>query len=306
MIGFFTWKKRKLNKLNHASNIINTKVGPIEYCLVGAKKDPVVAVMHGAMGGYDQALLEKEELLSHGFRILAWSRPGYLRTPLSVGITFQEQANALNELLKTLNIQKVSLIAISAGGVPGLLFAQQFPQKLSALIMEVALSKKYTTTYSQRLTLVLFYNDLVFWLIDIFAKKIVKSLLKFFINLESTFNKEAKKRILAQALQDKEAMKYFFHFLETIMPPSTRKAGLNNDLLQYKQLNPIDVSHIQSPTLVIFGKYDADAKPENAYYLKNMPHVELCEIPDGFHLFWFSHNYLETETKKLSFLKKHS
>ena len=89
------------------------------------------------------------------------------------------------------------------------------------------------------------------------------------------------------------------------MPPSARKAGLNNDLFQYKQLTPPDVSHIQSPTFVIFGKYDADAKPENAYYLKKMPHVELCEISDGFHLFWFSNNYPNAEAKKLSFLKKH-
>ena len=128
-LNFSKWKREKINQLNKESSVIQTQAGPIEYCLKGKETDPVVAIMHGAPGGFDQGLMEQEILLKNGFRILTWSRPGYLRTPLSVGKNFKEQASAFNTLLEALKIPKVSVMGISAGGVPALFFAQDYPQK---------------------------------------------------------------------------------------------------------------------------------------------------------------------------------
>lgn len=44
------------------------------------------------------------------------SRPGYLRTPLSVDRTPKEQAEALAALLDTLKIDKVAVVGGSGGG----------------------------------------------------------------------------------------------------------------------------------------------------------------------------------------------
>jgi len=44
------------------------------------------------MGGYDQAMLFGSGLAEHGFKVVAPSRPGYLRTPLSTLIGFIETA----------------------------------------------------------------------------------------------------------------------------------------------------------------------------------------------------------------------
>jgi hypothetical protein len=73
------------------SQIIETSRGVVEYCLVG--NGPLVMVQHGGMGGYDQALIWGENLRQAGFSILAWSRPGYLRTPLTSGTSIVDQAD---------------------------------------------------------------------------------------------------------------------------------------------------------------------------------------------------------------------
>jgi hypothetical protein len=63
------------------SQIAQTPCGPIEYSSVG-QGDPVL-VVHGAGGGFDQGQYFAAPLAAHGFRVIAMSRCGYLRTPAS-------------------------------------------------------------------------------------------------------------------------------------------------------------------------------------------------------------------------------
>lgn len=66
--------------LTIGSRMLETSVGPIEYAEVG--EGPPVLVIHGAGGGFDQGLDLAEDLVRNGFRVIAPSRFGYLRTPL--------------------------------------------------------------------------------------------------------------------------------------------------------------------------------------------------------------------------------
>ncbi len=61
----------------------------------------MVLSVHGTPGGYDQ------RLGMDGFRILAPSRPGYLRTPIDAGRTPREQADVYAALLDALSIDEV-------------------------------------------------------------------------------------------------------------------------------------------------------------------------------------------------------
>src|SRR5262249_36370754 len=70
-----------------------------------------------------------------GVRTIAVSRPGYLRTPLSSGATFEQQADLFAALLDKLKIKRVVVLASSGGGYPGLQFALRHPDRCIALVM---------------------------------------------------------------------------------------------------------------------------------------------------------------------------
>lgn len=94
-------------------SVAQTKAGPIEYTLLG--KGPVVLRLIGSMDDCESSGGNKA-LLAAGFSILTPSRPGYGKTPLSVGRTAPEAADAMAAVMDTLGISNVGVIAESSGG----------------------------------------------------------------------------------------------------------------------------------------------------------------------------------------------
>jgi len=88
------------------SVVAQTRAGPVEYASRGG--GPVVLVLHGGFGGFDQGHLFIPGLAEAGFSVIAPSRPGYLRTPLSTGETNEEQADAMAALLDTLGVRRAA------------------------------------------------------------------------------------------------------------------------------------------------------------------------------------------------------
>src|SRR5215471_9830343 len=123
-----------------------TSRGPIEYVSVGVTW-PILC-LHGTPGGCDHILLV-DEMVMEGFRLISPSRPGYLGTPLDVGRTPREQADAMAALLDELRLTKVAVLAISGGGPIGLELALHHAGRVSALVMMSAASSKHVTPGSQ-------------------------------------------------------------------------------------------------------------------------------------------------------------
>jgi 2-hydroxy-6-oxonona-2,4-dienedioate hydrolase len=92
------------------SLVINTDAGLIEYADKGAGI-PLLSI-HGAGGGFDQGLTNAAELLGEGFRIIAPSRFGYLRTPVPRDTSAAAQADAHAALLSKLNLPKVIVVGV--------------------------------------------------------------------------------------------------------------------------------------------------------------------------------------------------
>lgn len=110
------WRWRLIRKLNKTSRLIKTSVGMVEYISIGFQEGPILFVSHGGGSGYDNAFLY-DFLADEGFRIICPSRPGYLRTPLEAGRTFEEHADMFASLLDALEIKKkVAILGISLGG----------------------------------------------------------------------------------------------------------------------------------------------------------------------------------------------
>ena len=86
------WLLGHERELRNESAIVQTARGPVEFAEIG--KGRAVLVSHGTPGGYDGelAVLRLTHAQDKGFRYIVPSRPGYLRTPIDVGRTPQEQA----------------------------------------------------------------------------------------------------------------------------------------------------------------------------------------------------------------------
>ena len=74
-------------------------------------------MLHGTPGGYDLALAVAGLFAGSGLRVIAPSRSGYLRTPLSVGRTPAEQGDAALALLEHLGTEKAAVAGVSGGGM---------------------------------------------------------------------------------------------------------------------------------------------------------------------------------------------
>ena len=100
-------------RISSGATLVNTPCGLIEYANVGT--GPAILAIHGAGGGFDQSLDLARDLLGTGFRVVAPSRFGYLRTPLPADASPIAQAEAHACLLDALHLQKVVVIAGSMG-----------------------------------------------------------------------------------------------------------------------------------------------------------------------------------------------
>lgn len=157
-LAFFVRRKKVLRD---QSETVETGLGTIEYGTLG-KGGPVL-VLHGAGGGFDQGLHMTAPLAEEGFRLIAPSRFGYLRSTAPKDASPAKQAEAYARLLDTLGIKQVNVLAISAGAWSALYFALRYPERCRALVLLVPATKlaPLTRLYSLVMTHTLFRCDLL-------------------------------------------------------------------------------------------------------------------------------------------------
>jgi pimeloyl-ACP methyl ester carboxylesterase len=134
-VRFTSWQAGHLKTLAAGSQIATTARGDIEYAVEGQGVPHLW--MHGSPGGYENGFAARRaypEAYPNIMTITA-SRPGYLRTPLSSGKSFEEQADLFAALLDELRIERAVVVAGSGGGYIGLQFALRHPQRCLALIL---------------------------------------------------------------------------------------------------------------------------------------------------------------------------
>ena len=125
--------KEKLKQLSeYDAKTISLSYGDMSY--VDKGNGEVILSVHGIFGGYDQAFDTCKDFAS-GYRILAPSRFGYLGSDMLGSGTPAEQAIAYAELLDRLGIDKVYLLATSAGGSIAIRFALDYAERTKGLIL---------------------------------------------------------------------------------------------------------------------------------------------------------------------------
>jgi pimeloyl-ACP methyl ester carboxylesterase len=268
-LAYLRQRKEALERLPRGSQVVETGRGPVEYAAAG--EGPAVLVLHGGGGGYDQgAIFSWPEW---GLRFIVPSRPGYLRTPLWVGRTFEEQADALAAMLNVLEIDQVAVVGMSAGGPPAIHFALRHPERCRALVLLSAVNGPIPDfPFSIQFVERAMPSDFVTWLL------LKTPLVKVLTGRMLDIGDDLEKRALLQRV------------LDSTFPVSLRLAGAANDLRQMAALPPLPLERIVVPALVIHGDSDAlvpFAQGQRA--AETIPGARFLALAGGDHLAFITH-----------------
>lgn len=237
------WEQQQIAKLAEGSVVVETDRGVIEYAETGS--GPVILAIHGSPGGY--AIGENGAFWDQaGFRYLSLSRPGYLRTPLAVGKTFEEQADAYAALLDALAIEKVTIIASSGGGPSGLQFALRHPERCSSLILISAVVQRLEFNDAGRTVINIESTSLGSWLLETLIRE----------NPALVFSS------VDPSLASNGDPNQYDEYVDVALgafPMGPRREGWMNDFEQFAQLPDYPLAGITCPTLIVHGDGDANA-----------------------------------------------
>jgi 2-hydroxy-6-oxonona-2,4-dienedioate hydrolase len=238
------------DRLRGTSKIIQTKSGPIEYAEAGS--GPVVLMVHGAGGGFDQGIELGTPLVDRGYHVIAMSRFGYLRTPTPADATLAAQVDAHSALLDALKIKKVTIMGVSAGGPSALQFAIQYPNRTSALILMVPLTYKppdvqqsapQLSPIAEKWLLAIVGSDFVYWTMKkLVPQEVYRIVLAVQPEIINSASEIEKKRVVL--------------FMNHILPISQRVIGIKNDAVMSSTLEPFDLKKVIAPTLLLIARDD--------------------------------------------------
>ena len=307
---YIKWKESLIKELVAGSLIVYTRFGPVEYTIDGDSGEYVM-VMHGGPGGYDQTAAMFSDMFGKGFRIISWSRPGYLRTPLQDGRTFEEQADIAAALMDNLGIDRVALLGYSAGGPPAIYFTVKYPKRVWALILECAVTRKWeisSDNLEEKLYLgYLVYDDAFLWTADAAGQIAPRLIGMSTIEMESSLNRDAQKKLLDNIMKDGRRVGVLKNMMKSMSPGELRENGMRNDVVQLEKVKDLPLKNIQAPTLIIHGTHDADVPVEDAHLAaREIPGSELYLVQGGFHVMALADSIDEITGKRVAFLKEYA
>ena len=276
------------------SKIARTSCGPVEYTLLG--NGPVVLVCHGTSSNCfsDDG---SAPLLEAGFSVLTPSRPGYGHTPLNVGPSVTQAAEAMIALLDYLNIEKCVVKAISGGGPTGVALAANYPERVRRLALVAAITKtegrlREPAYQSQKA----FYGPLhgIFWnMLGMVSRLSPSGMAKQTMTIFSTHDPEDVFRQLTS--EDIKAICRFYQ-------RHSSRVGAMNDLTH--TLEKQFLQRVQAPTLVIHSREDKSVPFSHAEWsLVHIPNAKLYESGVTGHFYWVGPDYPRVSQQLTAFLK---
>lgn len=215
--------------------------------------------IHGIFGGYDQAFDTCRDMVEK-YRIIAPSRFGYLGSDILGDGTPKEQAKAYVELLNRLGIDKVYVLATSAGGTVAIRFALDYPERTKGLILfcsAMPLPKKADKIIEYQGPPEMLCNNYGMWLISPFFETVMG------ITSDTIYH---------------------------MLPINERSAGVKIDASvtnpdMARNYDEYSIETLQIPTLILHAKDDKMANYENVIKVVNrFPNCTIKSFEQGGHL----------------------
>jgi pimeloyl-ACP methyl ester carboxylesterase len=267
-------------RVRRGSQVMSSRFGQIEFATVG--HGAPVLIVHGAGGGFDQAISAAGPLVAAGYQVIAPSRFGYLRSSSPSDPSPEHQADAFAVLLDELQIQRVPVVGVSAGALSALQFAVRHPDRCRSLTVIVPAASavlpaqgplpdqgpmtKAIIEYTIR-------SDFLFWLgMTLASDRMIRSVLATDPALVAAASPNERRRAR--------------DILWNILPVSERWQGLQNDTRFASAPQSIAVDQIKAPTLVISLEDDFYGTIAPARFIAaHVPGARLLTYPSGGHAF---------------------
>lgn len=262
-------------RLEAESELISTDFGPVEYAREGS--GPAALISHGAGGGYDQALFVGREVLGCEYDIIAPSRFGYLRTPVSGTQPPFAQADAYAALLDRLDIDKAIVLGISAGAPSAIELALRHPGRVAALILIVPrafapgreVEAEDTPPNRAVMAMIMRGADFAFWLGLKVARRTVLRFLGVPISVDQAADPLERARLT--------------RIMCAIQPLSRRVAGIRND--GETKIEPWPLERIAAPAFLMSAEDDLfGTLPAARFTAEHIEGAELMVVESGGHL----------------------
>lgn len=274
-VGLQRWRRACSDRLDAGAEVLDLPHGPVEVHDSGVPADgrrtpdqPAVMVVHGTPGGYDLAQVTAAGLGLDDRRVVAVSRPGYLRTPLSSGPTPEEQADLFADVLDALGIEDVVVIAVSGGGPAAVQFALRHAARCARLVLIESLVKTFTE-HEMYASLSPFAR-IGTWLGERLTHIDVVIAAYLLVTPRSDPG-----RAVARA-----AVRF-----------DRRKAGYAADMRLFEDVPDYPFERISVPTLVVHGTADTDVPFEQAQMSADrVPGATLVAVPGADHLSLWRHD----------------
>jgi 2-hydroxy-6-oxonona-2,4-dienedioate hydrolase len=265
--------RRAYARIAEGSSVIPSPLGDIEFKQAGS--GPPVLVVHGSGGGFDQGELIARAVLGEGFRWIAPSRFGYLRSTYHEGATFEDQARAFAHLLDTLGVDRVAVLALSHGGPSALYFAVLYPERVSSLtLLSCGVASSSGTDQSEAnqkgdaLTTIFRYDPL-YWAVS----RLLRRQLMALMGVSDTVVRDLTNP--QQELIDR--------VIDEMNPVSPRAAGVTFD--NRAALPNGRIAGIRAPTLIVHARDDTLQLFRNAEFAAaTIPGSRLLDFKRGGHL----------------------
>jgi len=258
-------------RLLAGSEILKTDHGNIEYAVQG-EGTPVLS-LHGAGGGYDQGLWLGKLAIGEGYKFISVSRYGYLRTAIPQNASIKTQAALYKDLLDHLNIQKVIVVGGSAGGPSATEFANDYPERTSALVLISAVSEASVPgdkpAFYVGIIHLIQQSDYTYWLVAKLMQPAILNLMGIPADVYGKFTPVQKQ--MAQEM------------LDTMHPMTQRYPGTMNDG-EMIQRGAVSTDNISAPTLILHAKDDALVSYGHAEHAHEaIKHSQLISFDSGGH-----------------------
>ncbi len=296
-VGYSTVIRQARQKIADGdSRILSSRFGDLEYAVAGSGKP--VLMIHGSGGGFDHGIFFARKLVEAGYRVIAPSRFGYLRSDMPADASSENQADAFVDLLDHLGIGSLPMIGGSAGALSAVQLAIRHPDRVNALIAVVPIgyadrrmSAKSMSPLVQAAMKTVLKSDVLFWLaLTISPDSITSTALATDPALLHAANKEERQRIAK--------------IQRRILPVSERAQGIMNDTRLSSSTYPVELSAVAAPSLIISTEDDKFGTADAARHLAaGIKGAQLLIYPSGGHL--YVGREAELFAGIVAFLKKH-
>jgi pimeloyl-ACP methyl ester carboxylesterase len=276
------------------SNISSTAQGPIEYTRLGS--GPVILVCHGTSSNCFSTELAGP-LVEAGFRVVTPSRPGYGKTPLEVGRSAAQAAEALIALLDSLQVEICSVVAISGGGPTGIALAAGYPQLIRRLMLVAAVSRPEDRPnepgYKNQSSFYGPMHNVTWGMLGLMSRLSPRAMARQTLAIFSTHDPDDGLRKLPA-----EGVENISRFYQG---QSSRKGALNDG---FHAVGADLLMTIRQPTLVVHSREDNSVPFSHAEWsLNHIPQAELCEAGITGHFFWVDPDYKRICQRMVEFLR---